>query len=123
MAKGSTVEKVSEEKVVEIKAAEIIGEEVKAIEEKVTDEKITNGNGLTEVVLTVEDEPDQEYKIILKWKNIIAFIYLHIFSIVALIYPPQVLSTYIIQFWLLVTIGFGTTVGSHRLFTHRTYRA
>lgn len=77
--------------------------------------------GLTEVVLKVEDEP--EYKIILKWRNIIVFIFLHIFSVVALIFPPHLLSTYIIQFWLMIVIGFGTTVGSHRLFTHRTYRA
>lgn len=68
-----------------------------------------------------DDEP--EYKIILKWRNIIVFIYLHIFSVWALFDPPKLISTYVIQFALTILIGFGTTVGSHRLFTHRTYRA
>lgn len=68
-------------------------------------------------------EVDPEYKIILKWRNIIAFIYLHIFTLYAIYDPPHMQSTYVIQFVLLVAIGYGTTVGSHRLFTHRTYRA
>lgn len=48
---------------------------------------------------------------------------MHIFAIYAMFDPPHLQSTHIIQFTLLVAIGFGTTVGSHRLFTHRTYRA
>ncbi|CRL07879.1 CLUMA_CG020908, isoform A [Clunio marinus] len=70
-----------------------------------------------------EEEVEKEYKIILKWRNIIVFIYLHIFSIYFFYDPPLLWSTYIIQGVLIVGIGFGTTVGSHRLFTHRTYRA
>lgn len=72
---------------------------------------------------SIEEEEEPEYKIVLKWKNIIVFIYLHIFSIYAIFDPPQYLATYIIQLVLTVAIGFGTTAGSHRLFTHRTYRA
>lgn len=37
--------------------------------------------------------------------------------------PPHLISTYVVQTIMAITIGFGTTVGSHRLFTHRTYRA
>lgn len=75
----------------------------------------------TKELEAIESQP--EYKIILKWRNIIVFIYLHIFSVYALFDPPQLWSTYMIQAVLIVAIGFGTTVGSHRLFTHRTYRA
>lgn len=61
-----------------------------------------------------EDEP--EYKIILKWRNIIGFFLMHTISIYALFNPPRLISTYLIQGALLIGIGFGTTVGSHRFF-------
>jgi stearoyl-CoA desaturase (delta-9 desaturase) len=80
-------------------------------------------NGLVEEDDIGPNDEEPEYKMKLKWRNIIAFIYLHIFSIVSFFYLPHCLSTYIYQFFLAVFIGFGTTAGSHRLFTHRTYRA
>lgn len=61
-----------------------------------------------------EDDLSKEYKIVLKWRNIIVFIYLHVFAVWCLFDPPHLLSTYIIQIVLMVAIGFGTTVGSHR---------
>jgi stearoyl-CoA desaturase (Delta-9 desaturase) len=64
-----------------------------------------------------------EYKIILKWRNILGLLFFHILAVFSLFQPPQLASTFWIQFALAITIGFGTTVGSHRLFTHRTYRA
>jgi hypothetical protein len=58
-----------------------------------------------------EVKEEEEYRIILKWRNIIAFIFLHITSIWALVQPPLEASTYIIQAVMIVAIGFGTTVG------------
>lgn len=74
-----------------------------------------------EEVITVEDEP--EYKIILRWRNIIAFIYLHIFTVVSLFYPPLEWSTYVYQFFLAVFIGQGQGFFFHkniRAFKHNT---
>lgn len=56
-----------------------------------------------EVIKAADDEP--EYKIILRWRNILAFIYLHIFTVVALFFPPEQTSTYVYQFFLAVFIG------------------
>lgn len=61
-----------------------------------------------------EDDLTEEYKIVLKWRNIIVFIYLHVSAVWCVFDPPHMMSTYIIQFWMVVWIGFGTTVGSHR---------
>lgn len=67
--------------------------------------------------------PGPEYKIVLRWRNIIIFIILHTFSIISLFYLPKLWSTYIYQILLTGAIGFGTTCGSHRLFTHKSYVA
>lgn len=70
-----------------------------------------------------EIEEEIDYKISYKWRNIIVFIYLHVFSVCSAFYPPQQISTFVIQITMGVLIGFGTTAGSHRYFTHRSYRA
>lgn len=53
---------------------------------------------------------EDEYRIVLKWRNIIAFIFLHVTSVWALVQPPVCLSTYVFQAVMVVAIGFGTTV-------------
>jgi hypothetical protein len=57
------------------------------------------------------DEEQEQYKMILKWRNILAFIFLHVTSIWAFIQPPLELSTYVFQAVMIIAIGFGTTVG------------
>jgi len=79
--------------------------------------------GLEEVTVKGTEDEESEYKIELKWRNIIAFIYLHASCIVALFFPAKRWTTLAVQLVLTVAIGFGTTAGSHRYFTHRTYRA
>lgn len=63
-----------------------------------------------------------DYKMEIKWRNVFIFIYLHIAAVYGL-YLPKQRSTVIIGWIIGILSGMGTTVGSHRLFTHRTFKA
>lgn len=71
--------------------------------ETAADDQNTNINQTEITEITVEQEP--EYKVVLRWRNIIAFIYLHIFSVYALFDLPRCWTTYLYQFALAVFIG------------------
>jgi len=76
-----------------------------------------------DVVANDAHEGDKDdYKIEIKWRNVFIFIYLHIAAIYGL-YLPKQRSTVIIGWIIGILSGMGTTVGSHRLFTHRTFKA
>jgi len=66
-----------------------------------------------------EKEP---YRIQIKWKNVFIFIYLHMAAVYGFFLPKQT-STVIIGWIVGILSGMGTTVGAHRLFTHRTFKA
>lgn len=70
---------------------------------------------------TPKSEQDN-YRIQIKWVNVLIFIYLHIAGIYGFI-VPKTRSTVIIGWIVGILGGIGTTVGAHRLFTHRTFKA
>jgi stearoyl-CoA desaturase (Delta-9 desaturase) len=55
--------------------------------------------------------------------NTVVLIYLHIASIYGFFVLPHCWQTYLLQFLILIGAGFGVTAGSHRYFTHKSYRA
>ncbi|CAG9807590.1 unnamed protein product [Chironomus riparius] len=55
--------------------------------------------------------------------NTTVLIYLHIAGIQAFFNMPHCWQTYLFQFIILLGSGFGVTAGSHRYFTHKSYRA
>lgn len=68
------------------------------------------------------DEIKSDYKIEIKWRNVFIFIYLHLAAIYGFSLTKKNSSVAI--GWIIGSLSaFGTTVGAHRLYTHRTYRA
>jgi stearoyl-CoA desaturase (delta-9 desaturase) len=57
----------------------------------------------------------------LKWKNILIFSVMHVSAIYGATLPLKT-STCILFFAIGIFAGFGTTVGSHRLFSHRAFK-
>jgi stearoyl-CoA desaturase (Delta-9 desaturase) len=69
-------------------------------------------------VKTVKDE----YKIEIKWINVLIFIYLHIGAVYGYTLPKHG-RTQALGWIVGILAGLGTTIGSHRLFTHKTFKA
>lgn len=59
----------------------------------------------------------------IKWRNTIVLIWLHIATVYSFFDLPRCGLTYLLQFIILLGAAFGVTAGSHRYFTHRSYRA
>lgn len=59
----------------------------------------------------------------IKWRNTIVLTLLHIATVYSFFDLPRYGLTYFLQFMILLGAAFGVTAGSHRYFTHRTYRA
>jgi len=59
----------------------------------------------------------------IKWRNTIVLFYLHVASVYAFFDLPQYKLTYFVQLLILIGAAIGVTAGSHRYFTHRSYRA
>jgi stearoyl-CoA desaturase (delta-9 desaturase) len=56
------------------------------------------------------------------WRNVLIFVYLHCAAIYGFSLPKQTSS--VVFGWITgFMVAFGTTVGAHRLFTHRSYKA
>lgn len=65
---------------------------------------------------------DGNYKLEIVWRNVFIFIYLHCAAIYGFTLPKQTQS--VVIGWITgFMVAFGTTVGAHRLFTHRSYKA
>lgn len=60
------------------------------------------------------------YKMEIKWRNVLIFLILHILAVYGFCLP-KTRSTVIIGWIFGLLAGVGTTVGAHRLFTHRTF--
>ncbi|XP_063348276.1 stearoyl-CoA desaturase b [Pelmatolapia mariae] len=94
-----------------------------------TDKK-QNGDARTDSS-TVDDAIDFTYKekpwkppTILRWRNIIAFILLHLGALYGLILIPSTSpSTLAWTAFCYVFSGLGVTAGAHRLWSHRSYKA
>ena len=70
----------------------------------------------------INEEPVEEYKIELAWRNILAFIYLHGAAIYAFTISKYY-STYIVAYIFAIIGSYGISSGAHRLFAHKTYKA
>ncbi|KAL3279063.1 hypothetical protein HHI36_016577 [Cryptolaemus montrouzieri] len=69
--------------------------------------------------------PLPEYKWHIVWRNVIAFVYLHTFSIYGL-YLGIFYAKWLTVLWaglIAFSAGQGITSGAHRLWAHRTYKA
>jgi stearoyl-CoA desaturase (delta-9 desaturase) len=64
----------------------------------------------------------KNYKIELKWRNIILLSYMHVAAFYSIFLTKQT-SSVVIAWIIGIITGFGTTVGSHRLFSHRAFKA
>ncbi|KAK9884982.1 hypothetical protein WA026_009213 [Henosepilachna vigintioctopunctata] len=99
---------------------------------QIINNKVKNGNEINEDTKIVKKKPlklkappKPEYKWRIVWRNVIAFIYLHTFSIYGL-YLVFYQASWWTTAWavgLASIAGQGITAGAHRLWAHRTYKA
>ncbi|XP_069668650.1 acyl-CoA Delta-9 desaturase-like [Periplaneta americana] len=70
-----------------------------------------------------EEQPQYEWNI--RWRNVIAFIYLHVFAVygIYLAFTTAQWKTVIWAVWLAIFSAVGVTGGAHRLWCHRAYKA
>ncbi|KAL7027405.1 hypothetical protein ACKWTF_005428 [Chironomus riparius] len=87
---------------------------------------IANGNKsngtMTNGVNIEPDKPAEEYKVQIKWLNVVLFTYLHAAALYGMVLPWK-WSSFISCFIYTVFAGFGTTVAAHRYFTHKAFKA
>jgi stearoyl-CoA desaturase (delta-9 desaturase) len=63
-----------------------------------------------------------DYKLEIVWRNVLIFLYLHCAAIYG--FTLQKTTTSIIIGWITgLWCAFGTTIGAHRLYTHRSFKA
>lgn len=69
-----------------------------------------------------ERKVKDDYKFDIKWMNVIIMAYLHLAGIYGFCLEKK-RSTLIIGWTYGILSGIGTTVGAHRFFTHKTFKA
>lgn len=74
------------------------------------------------------DEAEQstkQYKWDIRWRNVIAFLYLHLFTLygIYLTFTAAKYQTVIWSYAVLSAAAVGVTAGAHRLWCHRSYKA
>jgi stearoyl-CoA desaturase (delta-9 desaturase) len=85
--------------------------------------QLKNGNGVVDHKKD-EDVPFQgEYKMEIKWINVMVAIYLHYAAVYSWFLTTQNWSSVAVAWIYSITSGMGTTVAAHRYFTHRTFKA
>lgn len=67
-------------------------------------------------------DANDNYKLEIVWRNVFLFLYLHCAAIYGFTLPKKT-SSIIIGWVTGFIVAFGTTVGAHRLFTHRSFKA
>lgn len=66
---------------------------------------------------------EDDFKIEIRWRNVFLMLYIHTVAITTFFLPPSIFWTKFV-FWFAGNMtAYGTTVGAHRLFTHRTFKA
>lgn len=72
-----------------------------------------------------EDNPKYNYKREIVWRNVILFLFLHIFALYGVyrIFTSAKILTTIFAFLLYQASALGITAGVHRLWAHRSYKA
>lgn len=90
--------------------------------------KMANGNSGTVTIkkpINPKYAPLPTYKWHIVWRNVIAFVYLHVFSVYGL-YLVFFKAHALTNMWMVfiaLAAGQGITSGAHRLWAHRTYKA
>ncbi|KAL7023170.1 hypothetical protein ACKWTF_012511 [Chironomus riparius] len=85
------------------------------------DEKLGYKNNEREYP-SLSGSDDDDYKVEIVWKNVVIFLYLHTAAIYGFTLEKK-LSSLIFGWVCGLSSAFGTTVGAHRLYTHRSYKA
>ncbi|CAK9820781.1 Acyl-CoA Delta-9 desaturase [Anthophora plagiata] len=90
-------------------------------QEKSTTEKVNNQN----LLIQKSSTPKQKYQWKIVWRNVIAFVYLHLGSLYGIYLMFNGTKLYTILWMALVSAmaALGITAGAHRLWAHRTYKA
>lgn len=83
----------------------------------VVQSKLLNSNLL---LTEYPDESNQEYKVEIKWANVVLLSYLHITAFTASFYC---LNSFLVLLVIGLLAGLGTTVSAHRFYTHRCFKA
>lgn len=83
----------------------------------------TNDGGLDKNI--VELKHAEKRDMVLVWRNIIAFAYVHLAAVYGayLMLTSAKLATSIFAIFLYYISGLGITAGAHRLWAHRSYKA
>ncbi|XP_047357293.1 acyl-CoA Delta-9 desaturase-like isoform X2 [Vespa velutina] len=91
------------------------------IQEKSTTEKTSTPK--LETQKSLRSKSKYKWKIV--WRNVIAFLYLHISALYGLYmcFTVAKLITVIYTFLIGFVAGFGVTAGAHRLWAHKSYKA
>lgn len=66
--------------------------------------------------------PDSDYKMEIKWRNVFLFLYLHSAAAYGFTFEKKT-SSIVVGYIIGFLSAWGTTVGAHRLWTHRTFKA
>lgn len=66
---------------------------------------------------------EDDYKLEIVWRNVLIFLYLHCAAVYGFSLHKSQLSSIIIGWVTGLIVAFGTTLGAHRLYTHRSYKA
>ncbi|XP_035732219.1 acyl-CoA Delta(11) desaturase-like isoform X2 [Vespa mandarinia] len=91
------------------------------IQEKSTTEKTSTPK--LETQKSLRSKSKYKWKIV--WRNVIAFLYLHISALYGfyMCFTGAKLITVIYTFFIGFAAGFGVTAGAHRLWAHKSYKA
>ncbi|OAD57203.1 Acyl-CoA Delta(11) desaturase [Eufriesea mexicana] len=99
---------------------------LEASQQNVHKEKSTTESENNQKLLDQQSSsPEMKYEWQIVWRNVIAFLYLHIGSLYAiyLIFNGTKLYTTLWGAFLAAAAALGITAGAHRLWAHRTYKA
>ena len=66
---------------------------------------------------------EDTYQLEIVWRNVILFMYLHVAGIYGLFLKRQTWSAVVLAWAVGFIMALGTTVGAHRLYTHRSFKA
>jgi stearoyl-CoA desaturase (delta-9 desaturase) len=66
---------------------------------------------------------EDDFKMEIVWRNVVLFIYIHCCAVYGLMLQKETWSGVVMAWAYGFMCAFGTTIGAHRLYTHRAFRA
>ena len=76
-----------------------------------------------DLITDSDEDTSKEYKLQIKWINVILLAYFHGAAIYSCFCPVKYWSTVAVGWTYSIITGMGTTVAAHRYFTHRCFKA